>query len=100
MKRQSTISRIYSTLLLCAGLGAFCLALVTGFRNVGRIDTQLSLLSPYSTLADWVNIHAQSGLRLRIPQPIFVRVRVIQVFNFLPIEYLCRSLKILLCLWI
>ena len=85
MKRQSTLSRIYSTLLLCAGLGAFCLALVTGFRNVGRIDTQLSLLSPYSTLADWVNIHAQSGLRLKIPQPIFVRVRVIQVFNFLPI---------------
>ena len=81
MKRQSTISRIYSTLLYFAGLGAFCLALVIGFRNFGRIDTQLSHLSPYSTLADWVNIHAQSGLRLRIPQPIFVRVGVIRVFK-------------------
>ena len=33
-----------------------------------------SNLSPYSTLADWVNIHAQSGLRLRIPKPIYVQV--------------------------
>ena len=77
MKNPSTISRIYNTLLYFAGLGVFCLAIVTVFRNVGRIDNHLSHLSPYSTLADWVNIHAQSGLRLRIPQPIFVRVRVI-----------------------
>ena len=75
MKKQSTISRIYNTLLYCAGLGVCCLALVTAVRNVGRIDSSLSHLSPYSTLADWVNIHAQSGLRLRIPQPIFVRVK-------------------------
>ena len=76
MKNPSTISRIYNTLLYFAGLGVCCLAIVTVFRNVGRIDNHLSHLSPYSTLADWVNIHAQSGLRLRIPQPIFVRVRV------------------------
>ena len=75
MKKQSTISRIYNTLLYGAGLGVFCLAIVTAVRNVGRIDSRLSHLSPYSTLADWVNIHAQSGLRLRIPQPIFVRVK-------------------------
>ena len=77
MKNPSTISRIYSTLLYGAGLGVFCLVIVTAFRNIGRIDNNLSHLSPYSTLADWVNIHAQSGLRLRIPQPIFVRVSVI-----------------------
>ena len=79
MKNPSTISRIYSTLLYGAGLGVFCLVIVTAFRNIGRIDNNLSHLSPYSTLADWVNIHAQSGLRLRIPQPIFVRVSVINV---------------------
>ena len=76
MKNPSTISRIYSTLLYGAGLGVFCRVIVTAFRNIGRIDNNLSHLSPYSTLADWVNIHAQSGLRLRIPQPIFVRVKV------------------------
>ena len=75
MKKQSTISKIYNTLLYFAGLGVFGLAIVTAFRNAGRIDSQLSHLSPYSNLADWINIHAQSGLRLRIPQPIFVRVR-------------------------
>ena len=33
-----------------------------------------STLSPYTTLADWINIHAQSGLRLKIPKPIYVQV--------------------------
>ena len=77
MKKHSSISRIYNTLLSFAGLGVFCLALVTAFKNIGKIDNHLSHLSPYSTLADWVNIHAQSGLRLKIPQPIFVRVNCI-----------------------
>ena len=36
-----------------------------------------SNLSPYSTLADWVNIHAQSGLRIRIPKPIYFQVAVL-----------------------
>ena len=44
-----------------------------------------SNLSPYSTLADWVNIHAQSGLRIRIPKPIYFQVvfRTASVKNIL-----------------
>ena len=105
MKKQSAISRIYNTLLYCAGLGVFCLALVTAVRNVGSLDSRLSGLSPYSTLADWVNIHAQSGLRLRIPQPIFVKVKetenqdeFIKHLSFMTVCF--RSRRIPSCLWI
>ena len=35
-----------------------------------------SKVSPYTTLADWVNIHGNSGLRIKIPKPIYFNVKI------------------------
>ena len=35
-----------------------------------------SQVSPYTTLADWVNIHGNSGLRIKIPKPIYFNVKI------------------------
>ena len=37
-----------------------------------------SLHSPYTTIADMLNINAESGLRLKIPKPVLLQVRLIQ----------------------
>ena len=35
-----------------------------------------STVSPYTTLADWVNIHGNTGLRVKIPKPIYFNVNI------------------------
>ena len=75
MRRPSRITKVYNALLLCGCLGLLCCLGWKGWTEMSRVDHHLSLVSPYTTLADWVNIHGQSGLRLKIPKPIYFNVR-------------------------
>ena len=74
MRRPSRITTVYNSLLLCGCLGLLCCLSWKGLTQMSRFDAQLSQFSPYTTLADWVNIHGHSGLRLKIPKPIYFNV--------------------------
>ena len=72
---RSGLTTIYNALLLAGCLGLLCCLGWKGATQMSRVDAELSHVSPYTTLADWVNIHGHSGLRLKIPKPIYFNVR-------------------------
>ena len=90
MRKLSRISVIYNYLILFASCGVFCAIIVSVINRIEKIDNKMRLnseniiplflnfyssqISPYSTLADWVNVHAQSGLRIKVPKPIYFQV--------------------------
>ena len=85
---RSGISRLYNLLLLSGCLGLLCCLGWKGASQMSRVDHYLSHVSPYTTLADWVNIHGQSGLRLKIPKPIYFNVReMIRIISEYYISY-------------
>ena len=73
---RSGLNTIYNALLLAGCLGLLCCLTWKAVTQMSQVDARLSQFSPYTTLADWVNIHGQSGLRLKIPKPIYFNVRL------------------------
>jgi len=61
-------------LILFSSFGLFSAILASFINRIEKLDDKMSQISPYSTLADWVNVHAQSGLRIKIPKPIYIQV--------------------------
>ena len=73
--RSGLINTLYNVLLLAGGLGLLCCLTWKAATQMSQVDSRLSHVSPYTTLADWVNITGHSGLRLKIPKPIYFNVR-------------------------
>lgn len=68
------IRGLYNSFIVVGMLMAFFLCGRHVLTKVSKMDSYLSSKSPYTTLADMVNIHGESGLRLKIPKPVLLQV--------------------------
>jgi len=73
-KKNIIIKRVYNLFILLGILMAGYLCSKQFLTKFSHMDTYLSSKYAYTTLADMVNIHSESGLRLKIPKPILFQV--------------------------